>query len=137
MADLTTLLREQIAANLAAITGCQVSPWALSSPHLPALQVVAVDEIEYDITFGSSEATWTFVIHGFAGSINEEGAQRTLAGWCSPTGAQSVRAAVRTDRTLGGNCDDLRVTRYTGDKVFTIDNSVAVQGGEWLVQVET
>ena len=44
------------------------------------------------------------------GRAAEKTAQRTLDAYCSSTGASSIKLAVESDKTLDGNCYDVRLS---------------------------
>ena len=44
------------------------------------------------------------------GRVDERTAQNLLDGYCNPSGATSIKAAIESNRTLGGQANDLRVT---------------------------
>jgi hypothetical protein len=44
------------------------------------------------------------------GRAEERTAQRSLDAFCSSTGSSSIKLAVESDKTLGGNAYDCRVT---------------------------
>ena len=136
MADPTDI-REALAASLAAIDGVQASAWSLDNPTPPTLQVLGVDNIDYDTAFGGSSSEQTWIVQGFAGEVSQRGAQARLARWYATTGDESVKAAIELDNTLGGAVDQARVTSYTGDKVVSLPNQTRLLMGEWHVEVIT
>lgn len=133
MASLTDI-REALAANLASITGLQQSAYLLSNPTPPAAEVQP-SEIDYDAAFQRGMDEWTLIVRVFVGVSSDIGAQKRLDGMIASSGASSIKAAVESDRTLGGAVDDLRVTRCTGYRVFAREGGAGVLGAEWEVQV--
>ena len=53
----------------------------------------------------------------------------------APTGATSVKAAVESDRTLGGVVESLRVTQCSGYQTYTLPGDRQVLGAEWTVEI--
>jgi hypothetical protein len=49
------------------------------------------------------------------GRVDTRGAQTALDGYLSGTGTNSLKEAIESDRTLGGEANDLRVT--SGDNL--------------------
>src|SRR3989304_8197476 len=110
-------IREGLRANLATITGCQVSAYMLSQPTTPCLYVVPGD-IEFDQAMQRGMDRWTFRVVALAGLASDIGAQKKLDEFLAPSGATSVKAAGEADRTLGGVVDALRVTAPTGSRPY-------------------
>lgn len=129
-------IREGIAANLNAITGCQVSAWRLDNPTPPTLHVLGRQSVSYDQTYGRGTDSVIYLVQGLiAKGVDPIGAQRTLDLWTLGSGDQSVKAAIESDKTLGGVVDSLRVTSYEGDREYTLPNGTELFGGEWAVEI--
>lgn len=105
-------LRTGIATNLATIAGLRVSSFVPDNPT-PPIAVVIPQRIEFDDAFGRGQDTYTFQVLVVSHRMSERSAQSTLDAYCNPTGALSVKAAIQSDRTLGGKCFDLRVTEMS------------------------
>lgn len=153
MADLVAI-RQGLAANLAAIEGCQVSAFRLSQPTPPTLQVMGVDEVVYDTGgFGRRAVyhhdTLKLIVHGFVGAVTDIGSQIRLGAWLASTGDESVKQALEADPTLTKRllfdgtietdqtpqAETLRVIRYAGDLLVPLPNVGDVIGGEWEVEI--
>jgi hypothetical protein len=124
MASLSQL-RTGLAANLAKVSGLRTSATVPDQIN-PPIAVVAPASITYDIAFARTGGDeYEFVITVIVGRVDERSAQNRLDAYCSGTGASSIKAAVESDRTLGGKAFDCRVTdlrNYTqvtvGDATF-------------------
>lgn len=128
-------LRAGLATNLGTIADVQVSAYMLSSPTPPAAHVFP-EEVTYDKAMQRGLDLYTFTVQMFVGLVSDIGAQKKLDTFLAPTGATSVKAAIEADRTLGGKCDDLRVTTATGYKVYQLAGQTgAVLGAEWSVTI--
>jgi hypothetical protein len=126
MADVTAL-REGLAANLESIPRLAESPWLLSNPNPPAVEIQP-GEIEYD------QAYWRGTdLHRFVAS--DKGAQKLLDRFMNGSGDYSVKAALESDCTLAGACDDLHVKRCSGPRIFSREGMASVLGAEWDVEV--
>ena len=79
-----------------------VSPWFEVS--------IPSDGYTYDTTFGRGTDTLRMILRGVVQIGDTVEAQKNMDSWLDPSGATSVKALVQADRTLGGLCDDLRVT---------------------------
>lgn len=133
MADLTDL-REALAANLESIPRLAQSPWLLSNPTPPAAEIQPGD-IEYDHAFGRGTDLHRFVVRVFVGNTSDKGAQRMLDRLMAGSGEYSVKAALESDCTLGGACDDLHVKRCSGARIFSREGMAPVLGAEFEVEV--
>lgn len=137
MAELADI-RAGLKTNLETISGIeagQVHAYRLDNPTPPVLMVIGVEEA-VPTAFRGGGYSWTLTVVGMVSSLIDEGAQRQLDEWLSPTGAASVWAAIETDRTLDGAVDSLAVTRQDGTQIMTLDNGTQVLGSTWHVQIE-
>lgn len=144
-------IRRGIAGNLAAIADAQVSAYMLDNPTPGMLQVAGLDEIEYDNTYGRDDTLFV-VVEGCASLAGGDiGSQKRFDRWLASSGAESVKAAVESDKRLTKRlqhdgtvqtgqvavADDLRVTRFRGYRRHRLENGSEVLLGDWIVQVET
>lgn len=105
-------IRAGLAANLSAIDGCQVSAYMLSNPTPPCL-FVSIDPAEgvrYDRAMQRGLDEYSLRVHGIVAVTSDQGAQSRLDEWLASRGPGSVKAAIESDRTLGGVADDTHVT---------------------------
>lgn len=126
-------IREALRAALRTIPGCQVSAYLLANPTLPSLMITA-GEVEYDTAMARGLDTWTLLVQGMVALTTDEGQQKQLDKWRASSGAESVKAAVESDRTLGGVVQDARVVMVSEDRVYGIDPNLRL-GCEWTVRV--
>jgi|ERR1044071_7280091 hypothetical protein len=131
-------LREALAANLSSIKNVQVSAYMLVNPTPPAIHVIP-GPTQYHLTMGKSsmDEWWEFTIQAFVAATNDIGSQKLLDSMLASDGDRSVKAAIESDTTLGGACDDLIVTQRTGYQIFVPDGRGTVLGAEWTVRVLT
>lgn len=108
MASVSTL-RTQLATNLATITGLRTSATMPDNPN-PPIAVVMPTGISYDDTFKRGMQTYSFIVLVIVGRVDERSAQNNLDGYVSSTGSSSIKLAIESDKTLGGNAFDTRVT---------------------------
>lgn len=132
MADIA-VLRAGLAANLSAIPGCQVSAYMLGSPTFPTLWVVP-DEAEYDKTMGRGHDDEFFVVQALCGTPSDIGAQKTMDKFLSD-GAYSVKDAIESDGTLGGEAQDVHVTRREGYRTLNVEGRGLTLVCEWKVRI--
>lgn len=109
MSTTVATLRAGLAANLATITGLRVSAYV---PDLiePPMAVVNAPTIRYDTAFQRGSDEYTFTVDVYVGRQVVKNAQKLLDAYIDPS---SVKAALETDRTLGGAAMDSRVTGMT------------------------
>ena len=116
-------LRTGLATNLATISGLRTSALIPDAPQ-PPIAVVIPNAIAYDTTFHRGFDTYTYTITLIVGRQSDRTAQTTLDGYCNPTGATSVKTAIESDKTLGGNAQTLRVTDMSTYGSMTIADTV-------------
>jgi hypothetical protein len=102
-----SLIRQGIATNLATISGLRTSAEVPDLPN-PPIAIVALNNVTYDRAYAKGMSSYTFTITVIVGRAAEREAQRRLDAYIS-TGASSVKSAVESDSTLGGNAYDCRV----------------------------
>ena len=102
-----TLIREALATNLATISGLRTSADVPDLPN-PPIAIVALRSVTYDGAFNKGMTTYNFAVTVIVGRAAERVAQSRLDAYIS-TGASSVKSAVESDKTLGGNAYDCRV----------------------------
>ena len=108
MATLSAM-RPALASNLSGITGLRTAATMPDQPT-PPVAIVMPQSVSYDTSMARGLDTYEFVLLVIVGRVDERTAQNLLDGYCNPTGATSIKAAIESDRTLGGQANDLRVT---------------------------
>lgn len=104
-------IRTGLANNLATISGLRVSIDIPDNPT-PPQAVIAIETVAFDNAFGQGLTQYSFTVSLIASRVSERNAQRKLDEYTS-NGAQSVKLAIESDKTLGGNAYDVRVTEMT------------------------
>lgn len=127
-------IRQGLADALEPIPRLNQSAYLLSQPTLPQAEIEP-GEIAYDLTFARGFDRYTLTIRVQVGMASNIGAQKTLDRMLAPAGDYSVKAAVEADLTLGGACEDLRVTECTGYRVYVREGGPPALGAEWRVEV--
>lgn len=122
MADITAM-RQALANNLGNVSGLRTSPEIPDNPT-PPIGVINLDTIDYDGAFNGGLTTYNFVVTVIVGRAAERTMQRKLDGYCAPTGSQSVKVAIESERTLGGEAYDLRVERSNVVGSITINDQI-------------
>lgn len=133
-----TVIRAALAANIAALAaaeGFQVSQYMIG-PSPPAIEISGIEEIRYDVAMQRGGDQNNVLVRAFVSTGLSEGTQQKLDRLLASSGATSMKAAIESDPTLGGACDDLRVTDCSGYVVYPTATG-NVLGAEWTIQIET
>jgi len=104
-----TNLRTAIATNLATISGLRTSAEMPDNPN-PPIALVRPVTVEYNQAMAKGLTKYNFNVLVIVGRAEERTAQKSLDAFCSSTGSSSIKNAVESDKTLGGNAFDTRVT---------------------------
>jgi hypothetical protein len=114
-------IRTALAQNLATIPGLRTAAEVPDLPN-PPVAIVALNSVNYDRAYAKGMTSYTFVITVIVGRSAEREAQRKLDGYIS-TGANSVKNAVESDKTLGGYAYDCRVVSMDSVGSLTISDT--------------
>lgn len=135
MASITDL-REAISANLGTISGLRVTASGYIPDNInPPYAMVAPSSADYHQAFHDGLVTYNFTVTVIVGRVETRNGQAHLDAYCSPTGASSIKLAIESDRTLGGNAFDCKVTgmRNYGSIVLS-DNTYLAAEFDLVVQ---
>jgi hypothetical protein len=116
-----SLIRSRLAANLATIPGLRTAAEVPDLPN-PPVAIVALNNVSFDRAYAKGMTSYTFVITVIVGRAAEREAQRKLDGYITP-GANSVKNAVESDKTLGGYAYDCRVVSMDSVGSLTISDT--------------
>tara|TARA_B110000285_G_scaffold6223_1_gene6528 strand:- start:84 stop:488 length:405 start_codon:yes stop_codon:yes gene_type:complete len=108
-----TVIRTRLAANLGTISGLRTAAELPDNPT-PPIGIVNLESVDYDGAMQGGLTTYSFVVTVIVGRAAEREMQRKLDAYCDPTGSQSVKLAIESDKTLSGEVYDLRVERSSG-----------------------
>jgi hypothetical protein len=100
-------IRTALATNLGTISGLRTAAEVPDLPN-PPVAVVSLRTVGYDGAYAKGMTSYTFTVTVIVGRAAEREAQRRLDAYIS-TGSSSVKYAVESDKTLGGNAYDCRV----------------------------
>lgn len=125
-------LRAGLADNLKTIPGLRVVE---TLPDLvnPPMAMISLDSIAFNKQNQNSMAEYTFKISVVVGRVSERVAQQNLDLLVAPEG-NSVKAAVESDRTLGGYAYDVFIPALTAIGAIQI-NGIDYLSAEFSVQV--
>ena len=99
-----TDIRDGIAANVGTIDGLRTAA-EIPDNISPPIAVVSLNSVLYDTAFAAGLNTLQFAVSVIVARVDERRAQERLNDYIS-TGARSIKAAIESDKTLGGNAVD-------------------------------
>lgn len=95
-----------LAANLATITGLRTSVYQPEQLN-PPFAFPTLNQIQYHKAFAGGDVVMDWTVTVIVGRYADRNAFATLDGFLSYSGATSIRAAIESDKTLGGVCQTL------------------------------
>jgi hypothetical protein len=104
-------IRSGLGDNLSTVSGLRVAETIPDNPS-PPIAIISLSSVQYDGAFDGGLVGYNFVISVVVGRVAERVAQQRLDTYIS-TGSGSLKAAVESDKTLGGAAYDVRVTEMT------------------------
>ena len=113
-----TDIRNGIATNLATIPGLRTSAELPDQPN-PPIAVVQLNNVTYDQAFQNGLVVYNFTITVIVGKVAERLAQQRLNAYAS-TGVGGVKAALQSDKTLGGHAFDVKLQEMTNIGAITL-----------------
>jgi hypothetical protein len=111
-------MRTALATNMGTISGLRTYADIPDDPMMPAA-VVQLGSVSYNQAFNKGLTEYSFVVTVIFGRLATKQAQRNLDALIS-TGTGSLKTAIESDRTLGGNAFDTRVEEMTNITSVTI-----------------
>jgi hypothetical protein len=125
-------LRQGLATNLQTISGLRVVD---TLPDLvnPPMAMIGLTKVAYNQQNQRSMAEYTFQVTVVVGRVSERTAQASLDVLVAP-GAGSVKYAIESDRTLGGNAYEVFVPELSAYGAVSI-NGIDYLSAEFSVQV--
>jgi F0F1-type ATP synthase gamma subunit len=127
-----SLLRAGLAKNLGTIKGLRVVE---TLPDLvnPPMAMIGLAKVAYNQQNQRSMAEYTFQVTVVLGRVSERTAQRDMDVLVAP-GEGSVKYAIESDRTLGGNAYDVFVSELSAIGALQV-NGIDYYSAEFSVQV--
>lgn len=108
--------------------------YLLGNEVAPVIGVLGPDRTEYDQAMARGLDRWLIVVRALAGSPLDLQKQKTLDRWLAPSGSESIKAAIESDKTLGGLVQNARVVSSTGYREYTLDSG-KVLGCDFVVEI--
>jgi hypothetical protein len=132
-------IRAGLAANLATVPGLAVSAYydqtANNVPPIGLIRPNPETLIDYHESMRNGVEIAHMLVEVFAGAQGDVNAQQALDGYVASSGTSSVRAALESDRTLGGACQDLIVIECRSYTDYTRPDAATLVGAQWVVDV--
>lgn len=125
-------LRRGLADNLQSIKGLRVVE-TLPDVINPPMAMIGLDKIVYNRQNNAAMSEYTFKVTVVVGRVVERVAQNSLDVYVAP-GAGSIKAAVESDKSLGGNAYDVFVPELSAYGAIQV-NGIDYLSAEFSVQV--
>jgi hypothetical protein len=125
-------LRTGLANNLKTLSGLRVLE-TLPDVVNPPVAMIGLTKVAYNRQNNQSMSEYTFKVTVIVGRVSERTAQNTLDIWVAP-GTGSIKAAVESDRTLGGNAYEVFLAELSAYGAITV-NGIDYLSAEFSVQV--
>lgn len=126
-------LRDGIAANLRTVSGLRAFAEVPDNPS-PPVAIVQLQSIDYDQAFQGGMTRYVFIVTVIVGRAAERYTQERLNAYTSTSGS-SVKEAVESDRTLGGNAFDCTVQSMTNVGAISLQGDITYLAADFQVQV--
>jgi hypothetical protein len=126
-------IRDGLKTRLATISGLRAHDTIPDNPS-PPFAVVVPGSITFDSAFARGLDEYEFSVLVVVSRVSERVGQDLLDGYCNPSGATSIKAAIEGDRTLAGAATDLRVTQMRNYQALTI-GEVQYLAAEFVIQL--
>lgn len=132
-------IRQAVADALSVITTpsgspIQTSANILPSPTLPTAWSFPA-EMDYHLASANGVALLHLTVQAFVSTAVDSGGQQFLDELIQQTGANSVKAALETDTTLGGLVQNLIVKKCSGYKQYPVSTGVHRLGADWELDI--
>ena len=112
-------MRTGLATNLGTISGIRTYSDIPDNPAMPAA-VVQLQSVSYDQAFARGLTEYNFIVTVIFGRVATSQAQRSMDDLIDDGGGRSVKTAIESDKTLGGNAYDVRVAEMSNITSVTI-----------------
>ena len=122
-------------ANLDAIDGVNVSKYPRTNPVGPLIHMWPSDTIVYHRANAMGFTAIEFTVQLLWPYSDDAGSASQVYDFLEPTGARSVRAAIESDRTLGGAVDQARCESCSGLAVGVTSDNQPRLTAEWRVSI--
>ena len=122
MAGSASDIHSGLAIALGTVPGLRVADH-LPEQINPPVAVIQLQSVTYHRSMQGGVSEWSFLVALVAGRMGDRAAQVQLDGWIAYSGAQSIRAAIESDPTLGGKCQTLIVADMVAVRPLTLGDA--------------
>ena len=126
-----TAIRDGIATNLATISGLRVASDVPDNPN-PPQAIVQLQNVDYDGAFQGGLTTYSFLVTVLVGRAAERSAQNKLNAYAS-TGSGGIKAAIESDKSLGGAAYDVTVETMTNISAVSLGGDITYLSADFVV----
>lgn len=126
-----TDIRDGIATNLATISGLRVASDVPDNPN-PPQAIVQLQNVDYDGAFQGGLTTYSFLVTVLVGRAAERSAQNKLNAYAS-TGSGGIKAAIESDKSLGGAAYDVTVETMTNISAVSLGGDITYLSADFVV----
>lgn len=115
-------IRAGLTTNITAVvTDAEMDGYLLTPVRAPGFEVDTVS-VTYDTSYGRGTDELDVVVRGYLPLNEYSESEKRRDNWIDGTAGESIKAAIESDKTLGGACDSLRVTGATA-RTVVVDNA--------------
>lgn len=125
-------IRAGLVRNLSSL-GIQSTGYLLQAPTPPVIEI-SPRGTAYDSAFGRGLDEGLWMVRITVAVSLEEGAQRNLDSYLERSGANSVKALIEAEKTLGGVVQSLRVENVSAYEAAIVDGK-SVLSADWTVRI--
>ena len=124
-------LRVALAEAMSDVPNLRTSATVPDAPR-PPIAVVMPDRIVYDLNARRGADTYFFTVMLLVGRADDRAAQNNLDGYL--VGPNSIKAAIESDRTLGGKANTCRVTEMNNYASMPVGDTMYL-AAQFVVEV--
>lgn len=123
-----------MATALATVTDVQVNEHPLSNPTSPCFEIdIDPEGVQYDYSFNRGVDELWLIVRGLIAMQTDKGASIDRDAWLTNA---AVKAAIETDRTLGGTVANLEVVSAQPRSFASVTSpNLSYLGVEWRVHI--
>jgi hypothetical protein len=129
IADMRAGIAKNIRDNIPGLRVSETIPDQINPP----IAIVSLEQVVHDQTFQRGMAQYVFTLSVFAGRVSERTAQARLDSYIDP-GAETIKTAIESDKSLGGKVFDTRVTEMSNIGAVNLGETVYL-GADFRVEV--
>jgi hypothetical protein len=130
-------IRDGLGDNLRTLPGLRVGE-TIPDSFSPPIAIISLGSVQYNGAFNTRTVqgltTYNFTVSVIVGKVSERTAQARLDSYIS-TGTATIKAAIESDRTLGGAAFDCVVPEMTSVGAVVLSGDVSYLAADFTVTV--